>query len=665
MDLPQTPALRHARRRLGTTMAARFAHSIGTRAYGVVELEAAAQVMDTTVTTLNRAAFLELGQSAHQLSYRDYFLLASQLASAVTPADAGGVFDALAALFEDLAPSSTSADGPYETLPVPPAAPSSGIAGLIWAALGDISSQVRWQAAHAVLLLVKLGCKDELDALARIATAAEPVSAFTDSRFPFYSLHARMWLLLALARGAKEPTATVLSGFTTWLADVVRGPHHAANQVLAQRALADLSACGAVSLQDSDTELLTKRLVANWAEMEYRESRTRPYPGLAGQELDEVRERFFFDFENYWCSQLSDAFGGTEKDIARRATQVAVTLDGYSQFASGQDPRAQAQVYKTGQSFPDHSSWPDQDSLSFYMGVHALLAVGAELAETATARKDPASADDSYTEWLARFLPLRADGRWLADRRDPPPVPAPGDAIEEAGPDWRWSLTTAAFDDVAGHNRGWITVSASAHGAREHDSELIAVQSRLVPHETARSLLITLQTSPSGPCSFEFPDAHDEGSPFRQPPFQITPWVDDSRRHSGIDQADERGKGIPFPPPRPTEAVVSGFSLKPDEDQRLWLSGDAPVFRSRVWDDMRSPVRGSEEGSRGETLEVDAGFLRSVLSRLGLTLIMRVGISRDTYRPYQQRREGSDEFDWLERSGKTYLIDPRGNWLQY
>ena len=664
MDLPQTPALRQARQRLGTTMAVRFANSISTQAYEQIDLETAAQLMDTTVTSLTQAAFRELGRSAHQLTYRECFLLASHLARTLAPVDAGRVFDALAVLFEDLAPSATSADGPHEALPVPPAAPSEGTAGLIWAALGDIASRIRWQAAHAILLLVKLGCKEELEALARIAEGAVPVAAFTDSRFPFYSLHARLWLLLALARAAKEPSADVLSVFAAWLANVVCGPHHAANQVLAQRALADLSVGGVASLQDADAALLTKRLLANWAETEIRDSRSRTYPGTPDENIEEVRERFFFDFERYWCSDLSRAFGGTEKDVARHAAQVAATLDGYSQFASGQDPRAQAQVYDEGRSFPDHSTWPEQDNLSFYMGVHALLAVGTELAEAATAYKDPTSADDSYTDWLARFLPLRADGRWLADRRDPPPTPTPDEAIGDPGPGWRWSLTTADFEAVAGHKRSWITISASVHSIREQNSQTIAVQSALVPHETARSLLVTLQTSPSGPYAFEFPDIGDERDRF-QPPFQIIPWLDDSRLHYGIDQADERGKGIPFPPPRPGEVIVSGFGLKPDEDQRLWHRGDVPVFRSRVWDDMRSLARDSEEGSRGETLEVNAEFLQSVLNSLSLTLVLQVGISRDTHRPYYQRREGNDEFDWLERSGKTYLIDPQGNWLQY
>lgn len=127
------------------------------------------------------------------------------------------MLDALANLFDDLAPSGSTSDGPYEALPIPPADSAFCIAGLVWAALGDMAIGSRWRAAHAVLLLTRLGCTDELNALARFAGGAEAVTPFLDSRFPVYSLHARMWLLLALARAAQEPHAAVLTGFTAWL----------------------------------------------------------------------------------------------------------------------------------------------------------------------------------------------------------------------------------------------------------------------------------------------------------------------------------------------------------------------------------------------------------------------------------------------------------------
>ena len=49
-----------------------------------------------------------------------------------------------------------------------------------------------------------------------------------------------------------------------------------------------------------------------------------------------------------------------------------------------------------------------------------------------------------------------------------------------------------------------------------------------------------------------------------------------------------------------------------------------------------------------------------------MTLVLRVGLRRDTYRPYYERpKEKGDEFEWLEWSGKFYLINPAGRWLEY
>ena len=214
-------------------MATRFARSIGTR-YDDTRLVAVAEATGTTVAALSRLAFTQLGRSAHLLTYRDCFLLASHLATTEGSDAASRVFDDLSDLFEDLVPSATSSDGAVKALSVPPDDHATGLAGLLWVALGDVTIRTRWQAAHAVLLLVRLGCRDELDALRRYADATETAAPFHDARFPFYALHARLWLLLALARAASEPAADVLSGFTTWLVEIVRGPRHAANQVLAR-----------------------------------------------------------------------------------------------------------------------------------------------------------------------------------------------------------------------------------------------------------------------------------------------------------------------------------------------------------------------------------------------------------------------------------------------
>lgn len=659
----QTPALREVRQRFASELTHRFALSIGTR-YDDDRLVPFAEATGTTVTELSRAALVELGRNAHQLRYRDYFLLAANLATTLEPGPAGAVFDDLAALFEDLAPSATSSDGAGETLPALPGDHATGVAGVIWGALGDISIVTRWRAAHAVLLLVRLECTAELDALARFADGTTSIAPFHDARLPFYGLHARMWLLLALARAAQEPDANPLTAFTTWLADVVRGPRHASNQLLAQRALATLHDRGQVVLGEREIEALTQRVVAETVELDHTQQRSRPDPLPTGGERD--RFPFFGDFERYWCDDVAEAFGSTESNVAHHALHVAADLDGTG--AARTDPRTSAGVYDPRRSYPHHSGWPDEDNHTFYLAVHALLTVGAELAADVPACHEPGYAADSYTRWIARFLPTRSDGRWLADRRDPPPSPAPEKALSEYEPKEHWpsSLRPHDFATAAGIGDERVTVHAYTTVAHADLSEDLHVQSALVPHRTARSLLISLQTSPLGPAGFRLPttDDHDE-----QPagyPFDVLPWLNCATDRHGIDERDERGAGIAFPPTRPGDDLVTRFGLTTDADQRTWFHRGAPVLHSTVWDDMAESGSGREAGVRGDRLDVQHDFVTAVLRHLDRTLILQVGLRRGRHRPnYTYRQEDDGDFGWPEWSGKVYLLDPAGRWSEY
>ncbi|MGH3717427.1 MAG: hypothetical protein ACRDRI_01025 [Pseudonocardiaceae bacterium] len=441
--------------------------------------------------------------------------------------------------------------------------------------------------------------------------------------------------------------------------------------MLAQRTLVELAERDLIGLEGADAEVLTARVVADWVELEHKERRARPNPLSYGEEDEDAeleRHRFFFDFERYWCSDVAEIFGSAEKDIARRAAHIATKFDGYEVFAAKKDPRSDAGVYDQRRSYPDHGSWPGQDTHSFYMAVHALLTVGAELAETETAYKEPESPQDSYTGWLARFLPKRPDGRWLADRRDPPPTPVPDKALAAhvSKADWPWTLSKSHFEKVAGVGRDWVTVRANIDSAHGELSEDTMVESAFVPHETARSLLVTLQTSPLGPYSFRMPATGDHYDRPDEHPFELIPWLDMTEIHYGIDERDERGGNISFPPTGPGENIITRFNLTTDEDQRVWFHDGVPVFRSRVWSNMVPRKHDREAGTRGEQFEVHHGFLKTVLQELDMTLVLRVGLRRDRHSPYYERRkEKDDEFDWLAWSGKVYLIDPGGRWLEY
>jgi hypothetical protein len=675
-SLPSTPGLQAALERLGATFATRFASQICTWIYDEHDdLASIALATGRSAQSLLAMSFHELGTSAYQLKYADYFQVAARIASTLNPSSAGKVFDSLSHLFEDLAPSETSADGPYQSLPVVPVDLAACVSGLIWSALGDMSIAMRWRAAHAVLLLVRLGCKDELEALLCFADQSYSNAPFLDSRLPFYSLHARMWLLLALSRAAQELNASMLARFTPFLVSVVEGPPHAVNQVLAQRVLTELALRGVTAAGEVADTILKRPLGANCVELGYTERQTRPNPlANAGDDDEDGVDRFFYDFGSYWCSDVAEIFGATEGDVEVRVSACVRGFDGYQLFHAGIDPRVDANVYKEGGTYPDRSYWPVQDNQKFYLAIHGLLTVAAELATTELAYKDPDSQRDSYSEWLARFLPKRRDGRWLADCRDHPPVPARDLALAsvEAQSDWPWSITARDFAEAAGFDHEWVSVWADGEARHGELSEDLAIESALVSHETARALLVALQTSPAGPYPPGLPTAGDSSDWPDQGLFAMKPWVDSTIHYYGIDEHDERAGEVRFPGASPSEEITARFHLVGDGDFRVWSSDTGVVFRRTQWNDMHRASHDSESGVRGALLQISGESLKAVLSELDISLVLVVGLRRQrnvsSHGYSVTRRKGTDdddEFDWLQWSGKAYVIRPDGHWLEY
>ncbi|GAB3821941.1 hypothetical protein GCM10028799_34750 [Kribbella italica] len=665
---PSNAGLNESISYLADVFADRFAPNTATRGYDREELTTFAEATGVSKNTLLEAGFLKLGERAHTLNHEEYFGLASHIARTLEVHEAELVFDALAALFDDLAPPATASDGPYANVPTAPTDPATCLAGLVWAALGDMAVARRWQAAHAVLLLVQIGDQGTLTQLAGFADGTNDVAPFHDARFSSYELHSRMWFLFALERAASEPNAELLNATVPWLFEVVDGPPHAANQILAQKTLQILADSGATERTPEYAEKLSRRLIAEWEELDWEARRTRkdPFKGEVSADPDNGGYPFFFDFQSHWAQSLGRAFGTNEQSVAAKTVAIARDLTGYVDDAD--DPRRDAGIFRQSGSYFDHRSWPQEDDFTFYSAVHSLLTLGADFAQRLKVLKEPESQLDEYSSWLNDFMPKRRDGRWLSDRRDAPPAPAPELRIVGSSIDaWRWSLTPAAFESVVGHDTDWIVVDATYDVVFKEMSEDVSISSALIPNATARAYLIALQTNILG-SSGGLPTTDHNSRSSRMPTggslFQLFPWIDASHYYESIDRDDEYGRNVVFPPSRPGAAVVDRFGLVPDEDLRLWSNGTREVFRSHVWDDTEQTSREYRSGTSGQRLTVSSQFLIEVLAELDMTLVVEVGLRRDIHRSSYHREE-SDEFDSVERSTKIYLIGPDGRWTEY
>lgn len=657
----RSPAVRSSLTRLARAWAKRFALEICSRQDDryVDEITASTGVSEQEIT---ETALGVLALRTEDLEYRDCFTISARLARKLPPPGVTDVFDSLSALFDDLAPPETSADGAVSDLALAPPEPGSGIGGFIWAALGDTEMRTRWQAAHAVLLLVELDCSAELEALLKYAVGSSPVDPFVDARFTFYELHARMWLLIALSRAASEESAACLGSFVPWLVDITLNTEHATNQYLAQRTLQSLVDAGHVGNSAEITAAIQRRLLAEWIEVDYNDRDNRvPLEPIT---TDTAARRFFFEFENYWCDDLARAFATTEADIANR-TRVALTLvGGHDASARQNDPRRARGVYEDSSTYVDHGTWPKQDDLDFYYTIHGVLTVGAQLAQHAIASKEPESRLDDYMEWLGRYLPSREDGRWLSDRRDP--SPALRFDLDGLGSSdhWPWSIRRTDFEVAVAQDPEWLTVHEYSSVEMVDRSETTTVASSLVRPATAHSLLSAMQTAPH-PEYFKIPHYGDHER-IELPPFDLLPWLNSRQDYGGLDERDERAGDIRFPPPRPSVPIVDRFDLCHDKDQRAWTCDGLPAFRSLTWSNLYSRSRNREFGQSGSRLQVHRSFLSTLCAELDRSLILRATLQRSQHADESERMIHDHEYYDIHRpSTRIFVIDQEGHWLEH
>ncbi|MGH3940185.1 MAG: hypothetical protein ACRDTG_16445 [Pseudonocardiaceae bacterium] len=666
--LPLLPhAARAQLRHLVTQATARFCLDLSTKQHNYANLPELAGTIGVN-RDLQRDAFAHVGSLSAPLTSTQCFELATVLAQRLTSGSARIALDDLSTLLLPLA-SDDSADGDFNSIPAVPATAAECIAGYLWTALGDPATDIRWRTAHTMRLLVELGRSDVLDALRRFPSGDLNAAPFTDAQLPFYDKHALLWLLLAIARAAHESeTAPELRAFVPLLERVAfKDPPHVLLRAAAASALIGLAAAGVDDVTESIAE----------------HARTVNIPiavlpvDLADVAPDEDEEddeskptvRFFMDFADYWCDDVADAFGLSNNNVARRASDIVAEVwrlphvDGRIN-----DPRATRGLYDGQKTNLYKSSWPEVETFNFYLATHALWTVAGTLVDTQPVYQKPYSDLDEFTGWLRRLLPERDDGRWLADRRDPSPTSIFTNRHERIDASWIWTLSRSDFAERLSTG-DWITVWERSSDSTDTAQQKVHVHSAQVRPDRARALVLALQTAPSS-MAWNIPESPDSEEDRRPtiPGFDLTGWISTHHQIDGFDNRDPLGTSIPYPPPHPDDATRQLLGLVPDADMRTWTRSDQrPAFRSRVWRDLYDTSRGRRHsGGEGDRLEIHRDALTDLLTKTGNSLIVIVTIERthEETRPTHLYSGDNDDLAFLEPSFNVYLIDETGRTSQ-
>lgn len=555
----------------------------------------------------------------------------------------------------------TDGDGLWRKSLLPPDDVRKAIAGYIWSALAAPEAVLRWEAAHAVLELCRLGRQDIISYLVEMATTKSG-GPFIDTKLPFYSLHALQWLLIGFARAALE-APQVLAPYSGKLIDwALNDQPHVLIRQFAARAALQLIESGYLADESGLSELLKG---INKSSLPVVDSQTYKR-GISHNrnrktETDEDQFSFGLDIGPYWYEPLGRVFALSQNEIEMEALKV-IRQDFKQSSAKGywdEDERAKQQLYEYRDTSHSHGSYPHTDNLHFYHSYHAMMIVAGQLLATTPTHSNPDYVeDDEFADWFSGHDLTRQDGRWLWDRRDREPITESTWLSHDKEHPEYLLVTNTDFEEALqdGNKLNLYGCWTESDTNREQS---INIYSALVTPNSSDALLRALSTTDNLynyaiPCAGSSMEINKLG-------FELLGWVLNNNDASRLDQYDRWTGGISFPAVIPAKFIVDRMQLYTDKDFRVWKDpGNTCVMESQAWGRYdESKHHESNNPNKGNRLQVSTSFIASILEELERELIIDVQIKRQRrYQPYESGKNNDEERP--KTYSKLYLLGKDG-----
>jgi hypothetical protein len=289
-----------------------------------------------------------------------------------------------------------------------------------------------------------------------------------------------------------------------------------------------------------------------------------------------------------------------------------------------------------------------------------MIAAGKLLATESVYRDNEYGEEDEFRSWIQGHDISRADGRWLADRRDAPPLEIPKWPERERSSEEKAVVLEDDFDEIL-RSGDLINVWGFWTTADDRREQSAHVRSALVSRDKSMALLRALQTA-KDVFDYGLPRAEDERLEIDKPGFRLKGWISDHSRDRGIDGRDYWCGDVRFPPPAPAPFVVDLMGLSGDLDLRVWKDASGGMsMTSQAWGHFDlGEEREETDPENGSRLQAPVGFIQVMLERSGYDLILEVQISRRRrHRRYESGKEDDDER--IKNQARLYLIRSDGS----
>lgn len=557
------------------------------------------------------------------------------------------------------------ADGNWSEWLTPPDDTSTAFAGFIWAALGSPQSEIRWRAAHCVRRIADASCQDEIDALIE-CMARNEVGAFGSHKFLFYSLHARLYFLIALAKISVDNSDLLQKHFQVFAHYAIEGIPHVLIQKFAAEIALNIEANFPLTYAPETVEELQKIGVSQFShkytEHYFDTSFSSPWheTGTVNSGLDFYHG---WDFEEYWCKPLGGVFGIPSEQVKELVTEVIknewkVKSDG-SFYA---DPRVK--LWESEQNrrsiWVDKGEYPRTDNHQFYLSYHALLVVASRLFQHMPVLYHQEYDENLWEDWIQEHVLTIEDGTWLSDRRDPAPLTRHTSVYQKKSSDWRWGIIPSDFLDgilLERNNKTWLNVFGSWEDNEGKGNEVYHVSTALVSPEVSESLLNALTTC--RPDEFKLPYHKEQDTEIDNGAFLLKGWVWREHPYRGIDEFDPYAGDFPYPPYIVSEEIVNKLQLVKSSDLRRWSlhNSEQSSIICELWGkgEGRQNAEFFRQGSR---LSASLAMLKDLCTVCECEVIFNVQIRRRfKYNSYLRTENGHQ---YIPAYHKIYLFSADG-----
>ena len=278
----------------------------------------------------------------------------------------------------------------------------------VWRMLGAPTAESRWRAAHSIRCFARFGRWEIVDSLVEHINS-KTAGALQVSELKFYYLHARLWLLITLARIALDYPAEI-SRYKDVLLSIAteKNDPHVLMRHFAARALLSCIDAGNLDLPAYTVQCLQNPDLSPHPRLKDKlRDRGDFYQGRPAS-VPELEFEFYFDydFQKYEVDGLGRIFGISCWEVSDMMSAIVEQLD-----------PAVSNMYEPGgrNSRRNSSLSTRYHTYGQQLGWHALFFAAGKLLATFPLTGDPWYETDPWGEWLGRNGLTRDDGLWLSD----------------------------------------------------------------------------------------------------------------------------------------------------------------------------------------------------------------------------------------------------------